>query len=198
MLADIILDSNSCLYSQWFPGNHNSIADSLSRDFHINDSNLSSLLASHFPEQAPFGLTILPVPPEIISWLTCLLLRQPQKEQWSKQPTRSKFALGVASSNTLGLSGSNTTSTSTIFPNTRESKSLAHFAMQSEKADYVMEVVVKKSSPTQSDPPWTAYRRSLSWQPTQTQDWMTMESLHCFYNVNSEDTVPQTHPFDLR
>jgi hypothetical protein len=32
-LADLILGSESCLYSQWFPGSHNAIADSLSRDF---------------------------------------------------------------------------------------------------------------------------------------------------------------------
>ena len=46
------------------------IADSLSRDFHIDDSHLANLLLSHFPDQVPFGLTILPVPPNIASWLT--------------------------------------------------------------------------------------------------------------------------------
>jgi len=86
-LADILLTTETCLYSQWFPGEENLIADSLSRDFHISDSCLSDLLLTHFPEQAPFGLRILLIPPEIASWLTCLLLSQPQKEQWLKAPT---------------------------------------------------------------------------------------------------------------
>jgi len=34
-LADLVLNSESCLYSQWFSGSENSIADSLSRDFHL-------------------------------------------------------------------------------------------------------------------------------------------------------------------
>jgi hypothetical protein len=76
--------------------------DELSRDFHIEDSHLSELLMFHFPEQVPFGLKILPVPPDIVSWLTCLLLSQPQVDQWSKVPMRSKFALGLASRSTLG------------------------------------------------------------------------------------------------
>jgi len=86
-LADILLTTETCLYSQWFPGEENLITDSLSRDFHISDSCLSDLLLTHFPEQAPFGLRILLIPPEIASWLTCLLLSQPQKEQWLKAPT---------------------------------------------------------------------------------------------------------------
>jgi hypothetical protein len=66
-LADLILGSESCLYSQWFSRSQNAIADSLSRDFHINDTHLCDLLLSHFLDQVPFGLTILPVPPDIVS-----------------------------------------------------------------------------------------------------------------------------------
>jgi len=58
-LASLILETNSNLYSQWFPGDQNYIADSLSRDFHIDDTSLANLLSLHFPEQVPFGLTIL-------------------------------------------------------------------------------------------------------------------------------------------
>jgi hypothetical protein len=75
-LAELIITSDSCLYSQWCPGDDNLIADSLSQDFHIPSPYLSYLLHSHFPLQAPFGLTILPLTPDIISWLTCLLRNQ--------------------------------------------------------------------------------------------------------------------------
>ncbi len=94
-LASLILDTDSNLNSQWFPGEHNIIADSLSRDFHIDDTSLANLLLLHFPEQVPFGLTILPRSQEIISWLTCLLLSQPQREPWSKN--RRKVSSRLAS-----------------------------------------------------------------------------------------------------
>jgi hypothetical protein len=54
-LATLILDSKTCLYSQWFPGGENSVADSLSRDFNLNDSDLSHLILPSIPFQAPFG-----------------------------------------------------------------------------------------------------------------------------------------------
>jgi hypothetical protein len=52
-LASLIICTKSCIYSQWLSGGLNSISDSLSRDFHINDSPLSDLLCSSFPDQAP-------------------------------------------------------------------------------------------------------------------------------------------------
>jgi hypothetical protein len=197
-LADIILDNESCLYSQWFPGESNVIADSLSRDFHIPNSQLSHLLASHFPDQAPFGLQILPVPPNIVSWLTCLLLSQPQELPWSKEPTRSRFALGLASKPTSGPSESKETHSSIPSPASRGLRYLAPSPTPSEKAAFVMDHVVKPSSQSPSDPPWTAFHRSLSWLTELTQDLTEMGSLHCFYNANSEDIGHQTLPHDHR
>lgn len=53
--ANLLIHSESNLYRQWFPGDQNSISDSLSRDFHISSANLFVLLQSNFLEQAPFG-----------------------------------------------------------------------------------------------------------------------------------------------
>jgi hypothetical protein len=75
-LANIIMSTESCLYSQWFEGNENCVADSLSCDFHIPDFHLQHLLCSTFPLQVPFGFKILPLPTEIVSWLMSLLLKQ--------------------------------------------------------------------------------------------------------------------------
>ena len=36
-------------YSQWFPEESNNVADALSRDWHLRDDELTSLLHSHFP-----------------------------------------------------------------------------------------------------------------------------------------------------
>jgi hypothetical protein len=43
-------------------GGENSVADSLLRDFHLNDYNLSKFLISSLPNQVPFGLKIKPCP----------------------------------------------------------------------------------------------------------------------------------------
>jgi hypothetical protein len=57
-LACCFMSVQSCLYSQWFKGDWNEIGDSLSRDFHLPDSDLSVLLMCSLPEQAPAGLHI--------------------------------------------------------------------------------------------------------------------------------------------
>jgi hypothetical protein len=93
-LAYLLLSRESCLYSQWFAGDENQVADSLSRDFHFSDHQLTQLITSSLPEQVPFGFQIHPLPREIISWLTSLLQNQPCKEQWLKQLTQRKLLLG--------------------------------------------------------------------------------------------------------
>ena len=35
-LAETVLESKSMLYTQWFPGEDNVVADSLSRDLHLH------------------------------------------------------------------------------------------------------------------------------------------------------------------
>lgn len=86
-LANILIKTESCLYSQWFPGEENTVSDSLSHDFHLPPHILSNLLILSVPDQVPFGLEISPLPAEIASWLTLLLQNQPQREPWLKEPT---------------------------------------------------------------------------------------------------------------
>jgi hypothetical protein len=99
-LATLIIESKCCLYSQWFPGDENTISDALSRDFHLSNHELSNLINNSALKQVPFGIEIQNLPTEISSWLTCLLRNQPVKEQWSKEPTRSSLYLGTATSRT--------------------------------------------------------------------------------------------------
>lgn len=135
-LVELLIHSESFLYSQWVPENKNAISDSLSRV----SSNLSFLLYLSFLKQTPFGLTKLPMPPEILSWLTCQLLRQPQKEPWLKAPTQSKFALGLTSNPTYCPLEWTQTPTSTTSPMPSESTSLA--LSPSEKIDFVLNTVI--------------------------------------------------------
>lgn len=47
-LANIMIDNQACLYSQHILGASNIIADSLSRDFHIDYNTLVELIHSNF------------------------------------------------------------------------------------------------------------------------------------------------------
>lgn len=179
-LATLLIGSESNLYSQWFPGDDNSIADPLSRDFHIHDTHLSFLLTSHFPEQTPFGLKILPLPLNIVSWLTSLLLSQPQKKPWSQEPTQSKFALGLASTYTLPPLDYSQTHTLTTSPRTNGLSYLPPSPTPSEKADFVLKNIINRSNQTRSNPPWIAWLRPLDWQEGQTPEWTPTTDLHTF------------------
>jgi len=191
-LASIVIESNACLYSQWFPGGENIIADSLSRDFHLSDDNLTNFLISHVSHQAPFGLKINPLPKEIYSWLTCMLQNLPEKEQWSKAPTRSSIWLGRDTKATSPQSVSMEIGTWTSFKEKRNIKSSAPFAMLSEKVDFILnhsELI----NWNQLEPPWIMYHRPLSWQTGLIPDSMEMGSLLSFYRDNFGDIDPPTH-----
>jgi hypothetical protein len=43
-LAQLSINSKSCLYSQWFAGTENGVSDSLSQDFHLTDTSLTYLI----------------------------------------------------------------------------------------------------------------------------------------------------------
>ncbi len=46
-LATLIMESSTCLYSQWFPGYSNNVADALSRDQHSSNHELSSVFTAN-------------------------------------------------------------------------------------------------------------------------------------------------------
>eukprot|EP00978_Attheya_sp_CCMP212_P044318 scaffold306800_cov28-Attheya_sp.AAC.1 len=51
-LAKLCIDAKIKIYSQWFPGKQNIIADSLSRDTHLSDEKILSLLFATSPSTA--------------------------------------------------------------------------------------------------------------------------------------------------
>jgi len=121
-LASLILSSEGCLYSQWFPGTLNEVSDACSRDNHLDDSKLTHLILMLVPQQVPFGFKICQVPTEITSWLICLLRSQPQKEQWNQAQVPSKLSLGRDISNTSNQLQSQMILTSTISPRSKKSR----------------------------------------------------------------------------
>jgi hypothetical protein len=188
-LATLTIKANSCLYSQWFAGELNVVSDCLSRDFHLNDLDLTNLINTCIPNQIPFGFFLSTLPTEINSWLTCLLRNQPFKEEWDKEPTRSKLSLGNASEFTYSLSELQMTGTSTPSQEVKNIESLEHLQLPSEKVDFVLGKLTT-SNATQSEPPWIAYHRPSKWQTDPTLDSTQMVTLHSFYNDNYDATKP--------
>ena len=80
-LADLMLTSETTLYSQHIRGSQNIIADCLSRDFRLSDKHLTFLLNGLFPSQAKAPLLILSnLPDEITSFVNSLdhfLIKRP-------------------------------------------------------------------------------------------------------------------------
>ena len=72
-LARILMNSESTIESQHIKGSHNIVADSLSRDHHIETTHLTFILKSLFPSQANRNFKISQtLPVEITSWLSSL------------------------------------------------------------------------------------------------------------------------------
>jgi len=186
-LATLILKSNSCLYSQWFSGGENLIADSLSRDFHLNDSALSKFLISSVPHQVPFGLKIKPLPSEISSWLTSMLQNLPEKERRLKEPTRSSLWHGSVTNPTLRPSELQEIGTSKTSQKIRNIRYWARSATQSEKADYILSQpgLINRN---QLEPPWIMWHRPTSWLEELTQGSTKTGNLRLFYNDSFVDT----------
>ena len=80
-IANLMLENNTCLYSQWFPGEANAVADSLSRDFDIKDKKLTKHLKHLFPSQLPTDFRIYPLPAEITSFVSSILCGLRKRKQ---------------------------------------------------------------------------------------------------------------------
>jgi hypothetical protein len=81
-------------YSQWFKGECNEVADALSRDDDRSDNDLTNIFSTFCKLQIPNHFKILPLPEEITSWLTVLLLELPVNLQYNKEHTQSKLGHG--------------------------------------------------------------------------------------------------------
>ncbi len=188
-LAKLVIDSQSCLYSQWFAGVDNTVSDTLSRDFHLTDSSLIYLIHSKIPHQVPFGLKIFWLPQEITSWLTCMLRNLPSKEQWSKEPTRSSLSLGSDIKLTYQQLDCQMTGSSIPSLPAKNTVSSVPSLTPSEKVDLVLKNLVKPSNPNPSEPPWIAWHRPTSWLNEQIRDSTPINDLHSFYNANLGDIM---------
>ena len=98
-LAEISVEHSLVVYSQWFPGKDNIIPDSLSRDWHLSDAQLLKLLTQLFPSQLPQDFNLSPLPTEVESWISSILLPLPRNEQRLKAHKPSGLVLGDSGKN---------------------------------------------------------------------------------------------------
>ena len=100
-LAELALDNDIVIYSQWFPGKHNIIADSLSRDTHLSDKTRISLFNSFFPPQEAPGFQRSTIPNKISSFVSSILLALPKPKQIPQERTNSEIATGSSGRSSL-------------------------------------------------------------------------------------------------
>jgi hypothetical protein len=117
-LAQMTLKHGFCLYSQWFAGVENVVADALSRWFHLSDDELSLKLRLLYPEQVPASFKILQLPPEFISAVSYWEQAPRPTPASNKAPTTPKTATGNAGPHSWAGSTSPTTpsSESSVLP----------------------------------------------------------------------------------
>jgi len=91
-----IMKHNASDYSQHLPGLANVIADVLSRDFHLSNEQLISMLHSTSPPLLPPQLTIIDIPENIITWIGSLAQLLPKRKESPSRPTISTLARGIS------------------------------------------------------------------------------------------------------
>ena len=101
-LATTTMNAEVALYSQHIPGCHNVVADSLSRDHHIDNNKLTFLLKQLYPTQAQDNFHILEtLPQEISCWIESLNQFEIRRQALPTNPTRSKMGTLISGSDTL-------------------------------------------------------------------------------------------------
>jgi hypothetical protein len=125
-------------YSQWFRGADNNVANALSRDNDRTDEELTQILRLHCPSQLPQHFEIVPLPNEIVSWLTLLLLRLPVKQQLAETHLTTKLGRGIATQSTAKASDSETTFSSKTCQEPAELKSSEVSPVKGDFLDHVM------------------------------------------------------------
>ena len=183
--AYLCMEANICHFSQWFPGKENDVSDALSRDDDRSDEELTNILYSHVPEQMPPHFKIVPLPQEIVSWLTSLLSTLPVKTQLQERHTRTKLGRGEDGLSMQDQSELHKISSSTDLPSPKESSSWEPLPWLCAKDDFRAKLMIPWLK-QQSAIPSHLYHRPSGRMNGQTPPRTTMDSLDAFYQGYSE------------
>ena len=108
-MAGYLNDNSIPQYSQWFPGKENSVADVLSRDFHLDVAATVSLLHEKFPHELPQSFRLIHLTTAMSSGVGELLRLLPKMQQLPLAPVPSVAAAGVSTSGSSTPSDTATT-----------------------------------------------------------------------------------------
>lgn len=158
--------NDACDYSQHVKGSENLVADALSRDFHLSDEKLLSLLQATVPHLLPPKPQIISLNSQITSWITSLAPLAPKKRELVWGLTPSTLAAGVAGWNSANDQKSQTP----IWKNSPPSINPVSYApswMPSETGPSQRWIPLKEKP---LDRPWTMWQRPSQTVVGKTQD----------------------------
>ena len=191
-VADIILDKEACLFSQWFAGTQNIATDSISRDgLYLSVKAHVAMLKHYTPKQTPVNLVLKPLPKEIVSWIGSLLQRMPVQKRRLVKPKPSELLLGVVGTTFSSESAFLKKFSSTGFPNSVKTLSSQHLLKQCESQPSVEEIrELWYNRP--SKPPSHMWLRPSGQATGLTPDWTSMVRLASSSKNSGEDTRTPT------
>jgi hypothetical protein len=190
--ALLLLENEICDFSQWLEGAKNNVSDSLSRDFDIDNEQLTLLLQQKFPEQVPEHFTIVPLPNEIVSWLTSTLQKLPVKEQLREKRMTTNIALGADGPSTSSPLESTMTSSSTTSPSPNEPFSLERLPWLCGRGDFRDQLMIPWLR-EQSQIPSHLWHRPSGRMEDATHPSMMTGNLASFYQGSTEPSETQTN-----
>ena len=94
-LADLLIDNEHLLHSQWLPGSANVIHGILSRYWHLDEINILNLLTHILSTQLHPYFWLSQVLSMIDSFLCSVLQSLPKPTQTQTKPKPNRFALGI-------------------------------------------------------------------------------------------------------
>ncbi len=146
-LARFMVKNEFSIFSEHIKGEQNSVADTLSREFSLTKSELTSHITRLFPQQVSQNFTIIDIPQDLISWISSILDDSTTNAvSVSKHPKKKKHTLRnrpiFVQEQTLKT---NSYQSSTI---KKKSKSSAPSPLQSEET-FLVKLKRKHCSPDQ-------------------------------------------------
>ncbi len=169
-LASILTEAKCCIYSQHFRGINNNMADVLSHEHHLTDTDLIKSIHTHFPHQAPKSLAILPLPPNVSSWVTCLLQSFSKQRAIQKVCKRKRSEYGKDGDLTSRVLSLTLTHFSKSFVQPQGQDSLVPLLQHCNGEPFCLLVKVTCQA-AQSKRPWQNWLRSIG------QTWGTIPTM---------------------
>ena len=191
-VAEVVLQADAVLYRQWFRGEDNVVADSLSRDCFF----LSPIAHEHFlfqttPSQLPRNFKILPVPAEIDCFISSTLARLPVQQLRCKPQKPSDLARSKIGALSSIASDWKNQSILTDSPNSNKTYSWQRSHKLSEKHPS-LEALTNLWWKAQSVPPSHMWLRPSGQTTGRTPDWTLTVKCASSSRSNCEPTVIKT------